>query len=131
MVASEFQDRDLAPFCTKEVSGELILLKLLINLLLKLANPRNHCSSLIVVAILDAMLTDDVNKVVNGVIVELTLLELQVQMELSKFLKDLHHVVAMVSQVPGVNEDFVDTDDDETVEELPENLVRESLEYRG
>lgn len=75
-------------------------------------------------------MADDVTEVVNGVIVALTL-ELQVQMEFSKFLKDLHHVVAMVGQVPGVNEDFVDTDDVETVEELPEDLVHESPEYRG
>ncbi len=51
-------------------------------------------------------------------------------MVFSECLKDLLHVVAMFNQVPGVDEDIVDVDNDELVKKLPEHLIHESLEDR-
>ncbi len=59
---------------------------------------------------------------------ELALLQLEVKMVFSQFLKDLLHVVAIFGLVPGVNEDIVNIDDDKLMEELPEHLIHESLE---
>ncbi len=59
---------------------------------------------------------------------ELTFLQLQIEMVNSEPLKDLHHVVAMFGQVPGVYKDVVDVDNHELMEELPEHLVHEALE---
>lgn len=59
---------------------------------------------------------------------ELALLQLEVQVVLTYPLKDLLNVVAMVSQVPGVNEYVIDGNDHELVEQLSECLVRKPLE---
>lgn len=49
-------------------------------------------------------------------------------MELTELLEDLRNVVAMVGQVPGVNQDVVNINYHKAVEELPEHLVHELLE---
>ncbi len=52
-------------------------------------------------------------------------------MVLSELLKDLLEVLAMVGQVPGVNEDVVNINYHTTMEEFPEHLVHKFLEDRG
>ncbi len=52
-------------------------------------------------------------------------------MELSELLKDLLDVLAMVGQVPGVNEDVVNINYHTAMEELPEHLIHEFLEDGG
>ncbi len=49
-------------------------------------------------------------------------------MVLTETLKDLLNVLAMVGQVPGVDEYIIDVDNHEGMEELPEHLVHEFLE---
>ncbi len=49
-------------------------------------------------------------------------------MVLAEPLKDLLNMVAMVGQVPGVDEYIIDVDNHEGMEELPEQLVHEILE---
>ncbi len=51
-------------------------------------------------------------------------------MILSELLKDLLDVLAMVGQVPGVNEDVVNINYHTAMEELLEHLVHEFLEDR-
>ncbi len=62
---------------------------------------------------------------------ELAPLQLEVQKVLAEPLKDLRYMVAMVGQVPGVDEYIIDVDNDEGVEELSEHLVHEFLEDGG
>ncbi len=71
---------------------------------------------------------DDIPEELDGGSVELALLQLEVKMVFSQFLKDLLHVAAMFSLVLGVDEDIINIDDDELMEELPEHLIHESLE---
>ncbi len=71
---------------------------------------------------------DDIPEELDGGSVELALLQFEVKMVFSQFLKDLLHVVAMFSLVLGVDEDIINIDDDELMEELPEHLIHESLE---
>ncbi len=52
-------------------------------------------------------------------------------MVLSELLKDLLDVLAMVGQVPGVNEDVVNIHNHKAMEELPEHLVHKFLEDGG
>ncbi len=59
---------------------------------------------------------------------ELALLQLEVKMVLSQFMKDLLHVVAMFGQIQGVSEDVFNIDDDEPMEELPEHLIHEPFD---
>lgn len=59
---------------------------------------------------------------------ELTLLQVQIYLMFSEHLQDLHNVVAMFSQVPMVDEDVIDVDDDKTMKHLPEHLIHEFLE---
>ncbi len=56
---------------------------------------------------------------------ELTFLQLQIEMVFSELLGDLQNVVAMFGQVPGVYED-VNIDNHELMEELLEHLVHET-----
>lgn len=72
---------------------------------------------------------DDIAKELNSVTVELTILELEVQMVFPKFLEDLHHMVVMFGLVLGI--DVIIIDDDKMIEEFLEHLVRESLEDGG
>ncbi len=62
---------------------------------------------------------------------ELALLQLEIEMVMAELLEDLLDVEAMFSQVPGVNENVVDVDDDESLEELPEHLIHIALEDGG
>ncbi len=62
---------------------------------------------------------------------ELALLQLEIEMVMVEFLEDLLDVEAMFGQVPGVDEDIVDVDDDESLKELPEHLIHIALEDRG
>ncbi len=71
---------------------------------------------------------DDIPEELDGGSVELALLQLEVKMVFSQFLKDLLHVAAMFSLVLGVDEDIINIDDEELMEELPEHLIHESLE---
>lgn len=57
------------------------------------------------------MVVDDVTKELDGIMVELTLLQFKIQMVLSQLLKDLFHMVARFSQVPGVDKHVVDVHD--------------------
>ncbi len=52
-------------------------------------------------------------------------------MVLSELQKDLFDVLAMVGQVPGVNEDVVNINYHTAMEELPEYLVHKFLEDGG
>ncbi len=54
----------------------------------------------------------DIPKELDGGLVELEILQLEVKMVLSQFLKDLLHVVEMFGQVLGVNKDIVNIDSD-------------------
>lgn len=47
---------------------------------------------------------------------------------MSETLKDLRNMVAMFSQVPGINKDFNDVDDKSLVH-VPEHLIHEALEF--
>lgn len=51
-------------------------------------------------------------------------------MILPELLQELRNLKAMVDLVPGVNENIVDIDDNK-LEEFPERLVHEYLEYRS
>ncbi len=77
---------------------------------------------------LDAICTEDVTEELYREVVELTLLELQVEVVSPELFQDLRDVVAMFGQVPGVNQDVVDVNYDKSVEELPEHFVHEPLE---
>ncbi len=77
---------------------------------------------------LNSLLANDVAEELHCGPMELALLQTEVQMVLAEPLKDLLNVVAMVSQVPGVDENIIDVDNHEVVEELPEHLVHEFLE---
>ncbi len=72
---------------------------------------------------MDTFRADDVAKELNGGPVELTLFELQVELEFPKPLQDLRHVVATFGQVPEVYQNVVNVDYHESMEELPELLV--------
>lgn len=74
------------------------------------------------------MLGNDIPWEVDGVAVDLTFLQFEIHMVFREFLEDLRHVMAMFSQVPGVNEDVVDVDNDKSVEEY---LIHECLEHGG
>ncbi len=67
---------------------------------------------------LDSILADDVPEELHRGVMELTFLQLEVEVMLSEPLEDLLHMVAMFGQVPGVYEDVVDVHYDETMEEL-------------
>ncbi len=77
---------------------------------------------------LNSLLANDVAEELHSGAMEFALLQLEVQMVLAEPLKDLLNVVAMVGQVPGVDEYIIDVDNHEVVEELPEHLVHKSLE---
>ncbi len=77
---------------------------------------------------LNTILADDVPEELHRGAMELTFLQFKVEVVLSEPLEDLRHVVAMFGQVPGVYEDVVDVHYNETMEELPENLIHEALE---
>lgn len=80
---------------------------------------------------LHAILGDDVSEEEDGVAVELTVFQLEIEVVFSQFLVDLHHVVAMFGQVPEVDENVDHVDDDKEMEKLPEHLIHEGLEYGG
>ncbi len=40
-------------------------------------------------------------------------------------------MVAMFSHAPSVDENVINVDEDDSMEILPENLMHETLEYRG
>ncbi len=65
---------------------------------------------------------DDIPEELDGGLVELALLQLEVKMVLSQFMKHLLHVAAMFGQI------VVNIDDDEPMEELPEHLIHEPFE---
>ncbi|KAL0172750.1 hypothetical protein M9458_033061, partial [Cirrhinus mrigala] len=65
---------------------------------------------------LDAVPIDDMSEVMDGLLVKLALLKLQIQIVLAKSLKDQHYVVAIFGQFLGVNKDVIDVDDDKVVE---------------
>lgn len=48
-----------------------------------------------------------------------------------ELLKDLHHVMAMFDLVPGINEDVMYVDDDESLEEFPKHHTHIALEDCG
>lgn len=50
---------------------------------------------------------------------------------LPQALQDLHYMLVMFNQAPGVDQDVVDVDQCKLVEELPEHLVHEVLECGG
>ncbi len=52
-------------------------------------------------------------------------------MELPQAFQDLRNVVAMFGHAPGVDENVINVDEDESMEILPENLMHEVLEYGG
>ncbi len=54
---------------------------------------------------LDAIITEDILKELHRGMMELTLLEIQVEVVFPEFFQDLRDVVAMFGQVPGVNQD--------------------------
>ncbi len=58
-------------------------------------------------------------------------LRLEKQMELPQAFQDLRNVVAMFGHAPGVDENVINVDEDESMEILPENLMHEVLEYGG
>jgi len=60
-----------------------------------------------------------------------TFLGFEEELEFSQALQDLRNVMAMVGHAPGVNQDVVDVDQYKFVEELPEHLMNEVLEYGG
>lgn len=60
---------------------------------------------------------------------ELILLQVQIYLMFSEHLQYLRNVVAMFDQVPMVDEDVIDVDDDKTMEDLPEHLIHEFLDY--
>lgn len=62
---------------------------------------------------------------------EFTFLKFQVELELTEFLEDLRHLVPMLCQVPGVDQDVIDVNYDKVIEVLPELLVHETLKYGG
>lgn len=80
---------------------------------------------------LHSIFGDNVFEEVVGVAVELTIFQLEVEMEFPQFMEDLFHMVVMFGQVPGVNDYVVDVDDDEMMEELLEHLFHKGLEYGG
>lgn len=57
------------------------------------------------------MVVDDLTEELDGNTVELTLLQFDIQIVISQFLKDLFHVVAMFGQSLKVDEDVVDVHD--------------------
>lgn len=59
---------------------------------------------------------------------KLALLQFEIEVVFSQLLQDLLHVVAMIGQVLGVNEDVIDVHYDEALEVLPEQLIHKSLE---
>ncbi len=73
---------------------------------------------------LDTVLTDCVAEELHSGAMKLAFLKLEVLVEMTELLKDLLNVVAMVAQVPGVDEDVVDMD-------YQKHLVHEFLEDRG
>lgn len=76
---------------------------------------------------LDTLLVDDVPQELDRWCVELSLLQLEIEVVFSQLLEDLCHVVAMFGQVPGVDQDIVE----EVLEALPEHLIHVALEYSG
>ncbi len=64
-------------------------------------------------------MTDEVTEELHSGAMELALLQLEVQMVLAEPLKDLRNMLAMVGQVPGVDEYIIDVDNEEGVEEFP------------
>lgn len=76
---------------------------------------------------MDATLFDGITKEVNSVMVELSLLELEIQMAFTKFLEDLRRVLAMFGLVPVIDEDVIIIDNDKMMEEFLEHLVHETL----
>ena len=78
---------------------------------------------------LDTSLVDDISKELYRWRVELALLQLDIEVVFSQLLQDLHQVLAMFGQVPGVDQDVVDVDDDEASEVLPEHLIHIAQEY--
>ncbi len=77
---------------------------------------------------LDAIGTEDVPEELHHGAVELTLLELQVEMVFLELFQDPRDMVAMFGQLPEVNQDVVDVHYDKSVEKLPEHLVHKPLE---
>ncbi len=53
------------------------------------------------------------------------------EVEISQALQDLCNVVAMFGHAPGVDEDVININKDESMKILPENLMHEILEYGG
>lgn len=84
----------------------------------------------LVIVHLHSLKRDDVPEELDGSSVELAFLQLEVKVVFYQLLKDQLHVVTMLSRVPGVDEDVVDIDNDESVEKLPEHLIHESLKDR-
>lgn len=57
-----------------------------------------------------------------------TLLQLKVELVISKALKDLHNVMVMFIQVTGVDQDIINVDDDKPLAHVSEYLVHGALE---
>lgn len=57
-----------------------------------------------------------------------TLLQLKVELVISKALKDLHNVMVMFIQVTGVDQDIINVDDDKSLAHVSEYLVYDALE---
>ncbi len=77
---------------------------------------------------LDTFGTDVVSEELYRGAIELTFLQLQIELVISEPLEDLRNVVAKFGQVPGVDEVVVNIHYHELMEELPEHLVHETLE---
>ncbi len=56
---------------------------------------------------------------------------LKKQMEFPQAFQDLRNVVTKFGHAPGVDENVINVDEDESMEILPENLMHEVLEYGG
>ncbi len=80
---------------------------------------------------LDAIDTENVPEELHRGAVELTLLELQVEVMFPKLFQDLRDVVAMFGQVLGVNKDVIDMHYDKSVKKLPDHLIHKPRKTDG